>query len=334
MDATSVCNHLRHWFCTFSGPQELSSDGGPPFESEEYHHFLLTWGVTKRQSSAYYPQSNGRATLAVKTAKRILTTNTDGSGSLNHDKVACALLTYRNTPVQGMQFSSAIMIYGRPIKDHLPSLQPIHSGRRLAGETSLAKWFAKSKEAYDKHTHTLQQLIIGDEVLVQNQMGPHPKRWSRTGTIVEVMPHWQYRIRVHGSNRVTLRNRKFLRKFTPVPNHHSTSGEPTQLNHRSIPPLQILVPDLDLSLDVPDLDEPWETQTVHTVPLSLPTHESTGESHLSNLNNWKPTQFQLHPWRTFPSILNTISLTHLVVVVAREDHVATCHFSCMVNRIV
>ena len=155
MDATSDCNHLRHWFCTFGAPQELSSDGGPPFDSEEYHHFLLNWGVTKRQSSAYYPQSNGRADLAVKTAKRILTTNTDGSGSLNHDKVAGALLTYHNTPVQGMQFSPAIMLYGRPIKDHLPSLQvkeaahPQWKKIKLARETSLAKRFAKSKEAYD-----------------------------------------------------------------------------------------------------------------------------------------------------------------------------------------
>ena len=46
MDATSICNHLRHWFCTFGDPQELSSDGGPPFDSEEYHHLLRTWGVT------------------------------------------------------------------------------------------------------------------------------------------------------------------------------------------------------------------------------------------------------------------------------------------------
>ena len=147
-------------------------------------------------------------------------------------------------------------------------------------------------------------------------MGPHPKRWSRNGTIVEVMPHRQYCIRVHGSNRVTLRNRKFLRKFTPVPNHHSASGEPTQLNHRSVPPVQILVPDLDVSLDAPDLDEPWETQTVPTVPLSLPTHESTGGVTSEQLHK----QLEAHPvptWRTFPSILNTVSLTHLVVVVAR-----------------
>ena len=33
---------------------------------------------------------------------------------------------------------------------------------------------------------------------------------------VEVRQHDQYAIRVDGSGRITLRNRKFLRKFTPA----------------------------------------------------------------------------------------------------------------------
>ena len=37
-----------------------------------------------------------------------------------------------------------------------------------------------------------------------------------TGMIVESLPHQQYRVRVHGSGRITLRNRQFLRRIIPL----------------------------------------------------------------------------------------------------------------------
>ena len=43
--------------------------------------------------------------------------------------------------------------------------------------------------------------------------GPHPTKWHRTGRVIEVRQFDQYVVRVDGSGRVTLRNRKLLRKF-------------------------------------------------------------------------------------------------------------------------
>ena len=51
---------------------ECSTDGGQPFTSTAFQGFLHTWGVKHRRSSVAYPQSNGRAELAVKTAKGIV----------------------------------------------------------------------------------------------------------------------------------------------------------------------------------------------------------------------------------------------------------------------
>ena len=56
------------------------------------------------------------------------------------------------------------------------------------------------------------ELVPGDRVLVQNQSGTKPKRWDRSGVVVEVKPHGQHLVRVDGSRRVTLRNRQFLRR--------------------------------------------------------------------------------------------------------------------------
>ena len=62
----------------------------------------------------------------------------------------------------------------------------------------------------------LEPLEEGDTVLVQNQYGPSPKRWERTGEVVEKLGNRQYTIRMHGSGRVTLRNRRFLKKIQPL----------------------------------------------------------------------------------------------------------------------
>ena len=55
---------------------------GPPYTSHEVGAFLSAWGVQHRVSSARYPQSNGRAELSIKTAKRLIYDNTK-HGSLD-----------------------------------------------------------------------------------------------------------------------------------------------------------------------------------------------------------------------------------------------------------
>ena len=219
---SNVCNELRRWFMTYGAPTELSSDGGPPFDSQEYKSFLQRWGIKRRLSSAYYPQSNGRAELAVKSAKRILMDNTDSFGRLNHDKTARAFLTHRNTPVQGVGLSPAQMLYGRPIRDFLPMLlttmkvSPQWKDIREKREVAMAKRHIINKARYDTHSRSLDPLQVGDSVLIQNQTGPYPNRWHKTGRIVECLTNRQYHVKVDGSNRVTLRNRRFLRQIEPV----------------------------------------------------------------------------------------------------------------------
>ena len=64
-------------------------------------------------------------------------------------------------------------------------------------------------------TRALPPLAVGDSVLVQNQIGNHPSKWDITGVIVERKDFDQYVVKVDGSGRLTMRNRKFLRKITP-----------------------------------------------------------------------------------------------------------------------
>lgn len=43
--AKNVCDTMRTRFCIYSAPEKISSDGGPPFESQEYNTFLKKTGV-------------------------------------------------------------------------------------------------------------------------------------------------------------------------------------------------------------------------------------------------------------------------------------------------
>ena len=83
-------------------------------------------------------------------------------------------------------------------------------------ENALKVRFAKSSEALNEHVKELKPLKTGDKCFIQNQTGPYPKKWHRTGTIVEVADNNQYTVKVDGSGRVTKRNRRFLRALKPA----------------------------------------------------------------------------------------------------------------------
>jgi hypothetical protein len=51
----------------------------------------------------------------------------------------------------------------------------------------------------------------------QNQLGNKLKCWDKREVVVQAGPKTrQYKVMAFGSRRLTLRNRKFLRKYTPT----------------------------------------------------------------------------------------------------------------------
>ena len=230
---------LLMYFSTFGVPQELATDGGPPFQSVNYTNFLKRWNIRRRLSSAYYPQSNGRAEAGVKTAKRILLGNVDPTtGKLNNDQAVKALLTHRNTPSQQTGISPATALFGKPIRDHLPlhCLRLRNEWQRIGDkrEEALAK-----RHIYNNHLggpRQLQPLDIGDSVQIQNQHGTSPTKWNNTGFITAALPNRQYQVVVDGSRRITLRNRRFLRRILPACRKVETVACPPIPELASTPP--------------------------------------------------------------------------------------------------
>ena len=207
---------FRLYFARSGAPEEISTDGGTNLVSEEMCKFFQDWGVNMRISSAYYPQSNGRAEAAVKAAKRLLMMNTGTGGSLNTDKVSAALLQYLNTPLRGINKSPAQLAAGRQLRDGVPAARQhykvdIHWRKTLREREILMA--EANQDIMDErgNQRQLPPLKQGTRVWIQDQV---TRNWDRSGTIVEGLRYRQYNIRLDGSGRLSRRNRKHLKPIS------------------------------------------------------------------------------------------------------------------------
>ncbi|KAK3868802.1 hypothetical protein Pcinc_025840 [Petrolisthes cinctipes] len=111
--------------------------------------------------------------------------------------------------------------FGRPVRVFIP----IHPGKYQPHTTWRETLASREEALHNRHMHIAEHVtehtrtqppLVGDFVRIQNQTGPNPTKWDKTGIVIEVHQFDLYVVRVDGSGRVTLRNRKFLRKYLQV----------------------------------------------------------------------------------------------------------------------
>ena len=223
MQVHGLISCLSRIFVTYAIPDELASDGRSSIHC--YQHKTISPGLgggSHRLSSVAFPHAKCRTEIEVKTVKRLLMDSTCDSGDVDADKFQRVMLQYRNTPDRYTKLSPAMCIFGRPIRDFIPippgRYKPHDTWRAtaIAREEALRNRHMRCAENLTEHTKRLPQLAVGDHVCLHNQVGPYPRKWDRTGVVIEVRQFDQYVVRVDRSRRVTLRNQKFLCKYIPV----------------------------------------------------------------------------------------------------------------------
>ena len=126
-------------------------------------------------------------------------------------------------------------------------------------ELAVVKRSVMDQEKWSARTMQPPPLALGDHVMIQNRAGNNPNKWDHRGVVTNVLPFDQHEVLVDGSRRLTLRNRKHLRRFTPVTNplHPSVlpvlneTHEPSKLD----PPL-VTDTGIDVLVTSPQTEQP------------------------------------------------------------------------------
>ena len=122
MSAAHLVTVLKTIFSEYGLPEELVSDQGTQFTSEQYTSFAKEYNIKITHSSPRYPQSNGFIESMVKITKQILERCKQTTSDPH-----IAMLLYRATPLQSGMASPAELLSQRryqttlPIKNREPS---------------------------------------------------------------------------------------------------------------------------------------------------------------------------------------------------------------------
>ncbi|GFR96761.1 polyprotein [Elysia marginata] len=113
MSTTSTTvNILGTIFARFGIPEQVVSDNGPQFTSEEFKTFMYTNNIRHVRSAPYHPATNGIAERMVQSFKNAMKAAKHDKGTI-HVKLARFLLAYRNAPYSTTGVTPATLMFGK-----------------------------------------------------------------------------------------------------------------------------------------------------------------------------------------------------------------------------
>ena len=118
LSSSAVIEKLRRHFATFGSPASLQSDNGSQFTSAEFKDFADRWNFRHYTSSPEYPQSNGLAERAVRSAKGLLE-----CCRVSKSDIYLALLNLRNISRDNVLGSPAQRLMSRVTRPPIPVAQ-------------------------------------------------------------------------------------------------------------------------------------------------------------------------------------------------------------------
>lgn len=138
------------------------------------------------------------------------------NGKWDADRMAQALLLFRNAPRCDGGASPAETVFGHPIRDTLPAHSRSFTKQWQRPEEELKERTEAARERsaafYNRTAHPLTDLSIGDHVLIQD---PINGQWLDAGEVIEAGPNRDYLIRTT-NGKVFRRNRRHLLRRVPV----------------------------------------------------------------------------------------------------------------------
>lgn len=217
--SATVIKKLKRHFSVHGAPHTLISDNARQYTSQRFKEFAKQWDFVHITSSPEYPQSNGLAERAVRSAKLLMEkSHRDGSD------VFLNLLNIRNIARDNALGSPAERLMSRqtrstfPVNTRLLAPSPKNS-TQVASQ--LQKKRLIQKQYYDVTSRPLMPLAEGQVIRLQTTKGH-----DRLVTVKQVCKEPRSYI-VESNGGVYRRNRRHILPVAePPPPQHVDTGDP------------------------------------------------------------------------------------------------------------
>lgn len=188
-DASKVIKKFTTIFARFGIPDVLVTDGGPPFNSNQFCSFMKRQGIRVMKSPPYNPSSNGQAERMVRVVKEVLKRFIldPQTRSLDiEDRINLFLINYRNTCSSDDRYPSEKLFSFRP-KILVDLLHPKRSYKEFLDIPG------KEEKLYtDKSTPSQDpfiKLALGDKILYKNNDKHALEKWIDAIYVKRVSPN-------------------------------------------------------------------------------------------------------------------------------------------------
>ena len=156
---TATIQVFRQVFSVFGLPEQLVSDNGPKFISQEFSTFLRNNGIKHFKSALYHPSTNGAVEKLAQTFKSSLKKG-KSRGRSSHYTLSYFLLFYRATPHATTGRVPCELMLRRPLRTILDLIKP-NTGIKVSQQQGQQKY------NHDTHSH-IRQFDFGQQVMLQN----------------------------------------------------------------------------------------------------------------------------------------------------------------------
>ncbi|CAF4178451.1 unnamed protein product [Rotaria sordida] len=166
----ATINALQLLFSRYGLCEQIVSDNGTQFTSEEFKQFCFSNGIEHIRTTPGHPQSNGQAERYVNTVKSAIKKGLYKGGQVT-DVLNKFLFSYRTTPHATTNLSPAELFLKRKPRTVLDLLRPSATDISMKARN-------RYKLNFDRHTKD-RQFNIGDKVLVRDfRDNPNQVKWT------------------------------------------------------------------------------------------------------------------------------------------------------------
>lgn len=168
-----IIQKMEEVFSRHGIPEQLVSDNGRQFVSEEFKQFCEAYNLKHALSSCYHPRSNGEAERFIRTFKEKMV----HAELPIHRRLLQFLFRYRSTPHSTTGVSPAELLNGRKLRTRLDLVHP-------CVPTTVRSSQARQEACFNKNTKN-REFIPGQNVWVMTY-SKHDAKWT-PGVILQVL---------------------------------------------------------------------------------------------------------------------------------------------------